>query len=208
MPSTTPVPEPVASSVEAQLVEDPAVAGADEDVLAGGGAVGVAAGDVDAPRERGRAVHGEDDEVVGGVLLREVHDRGGLRGGGPRGDRGGGGELERRQRAAGDGAEGAALGLVDDEVAADHGQAAVGPVEADVAGAVGVQDGVPDDQALAGADAGVVLGVGAGRGDRSQRCGRRGWRGLPGRCLPWRPGLRRRSRGRGQKPGWASCTIS
>ena len=68
-----------------------------------------------------------------------------------------------------DGAEGAALGLVHDEVAADDLEAAVGPVEADVAGAVGVQDGVADDEALAGADAGVVLGVGAGLADDGLR---------------------------------------
>ena len=54
---------------------------------------------------------------------------------------------------------------MDDEVPTDDGQPAVGAVEADVAAAVGVQHRVPDDQALTGAEAGVVLGVRPGGGD-------------------------------------------
>lgn len=59
--------------------------------------------------------------------------------------------------------------LVDDQVAADHREALVGAVEADVLGAVGVEDDVLDHEVLAGAEAehpGVAGDVGAGLGYR------------------------------------------
>ncbi len=67
--------------------------------------------------------------------------------------------------------------LVDHQVAADHGQAEVGAVEADVLGAVGVQHDVLDQEVLAvgeAEDRRVVGDVGPGLGDRRVPAGRGG----------------------------------
>ncbi len=150
-------------------VEHPAALRVDVRLGAGRLPVGGPAGDVHLVGQPGDARVGDEHDQPLAAGLRGL--------GGSTSRPGGHGRLGGQAQAA-DATRGgpgrAGLVLVDDEVAADHVEAPVGPVEADVAAAVGVHDDVANRQVgrLSEVEAG---GAGARRGD-GRRCavGRRG----------------------------------
>ncbi len=141
-----------------------------------GGAVGQARGAVGGPDDQLGVAAGTGDGGEGGLVGVLGYADGGLHRAG-RLARGLSGRQLRAQRGgrqgAGDGLVGGldlALGvLVHDQVAAEHGKPVVGALVAEVAGAVGVDDGVLDHQLLLGAQAQGLCGGGGLRGGQRQQ---------------------------------------
>lgn len=123
------------------------------------------------------------EPVQGLAEVRGAQQVRGEVGGAGRGEaRGDGGQVDRGAGGAGDVAVGAVGGEVQHEVAAQHGESAVGAVVADMAAAVRVDDDVADLRPLGGGEA---EGVGLLGQDGGGGVDRGGAGGAVGRAERW-----------------------